>query len=289
MKYAIVANPKAGNKKREDRKKEILNQAARYLGASIFGLESNHKTEFQEIVRSVSNDCEILIVAGGDGTFSDVLNAQINPQVILAYLPLGSGNALRHGLHLPGSFKKWCELVLHRQCHDVDVILYNNTYRCFFSGIGFESHIMQERKRMQQRGFEGFLAYGLPIVKGLITRHPRFNATIDVDGKQNQVSQILTISLGKYPYYGYGINANPYAKWDDGFIHLRAITESNAAVAWRLPYSFISSLAPQTYLKGKSITITTEQPQPVQCDGEYFGTSVSTSFTILPKNIKLIW
>lgn len=289
MQYAIIANPKAGSSKKEARKKMLLDRAAQYLGTSVFGLESNNKTEFQEIARSVSYDCEVLIVAGGDGTFSDVLNARINPQVTLAYLPLGSGNALRHGLHLPFSWKKWIALIQRKQSHAVDVILYNNSYRCIFAGIGFESYIMQERKRLQQRGLEGFIAYGLPIAKGLISGYPRFQATIEVDGKQYSIPQILTISIGKIPYYGYGIKANPYAKWDDGFIHLRAVTESNIAVAWRLPYAYISALAPQTYFKGNRITITTEHNQPVQCDGEYIGATTSTALTVLPKNIRLIW
>jgi diacylglycerol kinase family enzyme len=37
---------------------------------------------------------EVIVVAGGDGTFSDVINAIDTSRTPVAYLPLGSGNAM---------------------------------------------------------------------------------------------------------------------------------------------------------------------------------------------------
>jgi diacylglycerol kinase (ATP) len=288
MSCAIIANPKAGNIKAALRKRTILEFVAQQLHATILGLESKDRPEFQKIAQSISNEAEILIVAGGDGTFSDVLNANLNPKVILAYLPLGSGNALRFGLNQPISYQKWIARFQQQQVKELDVILYNDTYRCFFTGIGFEAQIMLDRKRMREKGFDGIIAYGIPIAKGILTAHPRFSAVIDVDGNEHAVSNALTISLGKHPYYGYGIKANPYAVWDDGYIHVRPITESPISLAWRLLYAFIGTLKPQTYFKGKSLTIFTETPLPVQCDGEILPATNKASFTILPKNVKVI-
>ncbi|MDI6783742.1 MAG: diacylglycerol kinase family protein [bacterium] len=288
MAYAIIANPKAGSIKAAIEKKAVLEKVAKRLNAPVFGLDSKDKPEFQARAQLLSNDYDILIVAGGDGTFSDVLNAKLNPKVTLAYLPFGSGNALRYGLQLPTSFEKWYPQFQRQQVKELDVILYNDSYRCFFAGLGFEAQVMQDRQRMRQKGFDGFLAYGIPIAKGIVTLHPRINATIEVDGTKHSVKNVLTISLSKHPYYGYGIRANPYAKWDDGLIHIRPITESSFAVGWRILYSFWGILTPQTYFNGKTVTIITESEQPVQCDGELMGTATKTSFTILPKSIKVI-
>lgn len=285
---AIIANPKAGSAKLAEKKNRILNQVASRINAAIFGLDSKDKPEFQQIAQSLSNEAEILIVAGGDGTFSDVLNAGLNPKVILAYLPFGSGNALRFGLNLPNSLNKWLVQFQKKQIKEVDVILYNNSYRCFFAGIGFEAQIMVDRKRMREKGFDGILAYGIPITKGIITAYPRFNADIEIDGHNQTIPDILTISLGKHPYYGYGIKANPYAVWDDGYIHVRPITESPISLTWKLPYSFLSAIHPKTYFKGKSVIIHTETPFPVQCDGEIMPATNEVVFTILPKNVRVI-
>ncbi|MFB3897828.1 MAG: diacylglycerol kinase family protein [bacterium] len=285
---AIIANPKAGSAKLAEKKNRILNQVASRINATIFGLDSKDKPAFQQIAQSLSNEAEIVIVAGGDGTFSDVLNANLNPNVILAYLPLGSGNALRFGLDLPTSLNKWIAQYQQKRIKELDVILYNDTYRCFFSGIGFEAQIMLDRKRMRDKGFDGIIAYGIPITKGILTAYPRFDAECDVDGIPHTVSNILTISLNKHPYYGYGIKANPYAVWDDGYVHVRPITESPISLTWRLPYSFIKALRPQTYFKGKSVTIHTQAPFPVQCDGEIMPATNAASFTIIPKNVKVI-
>ena len=286
--YALIANPKAGNQQEFDRKKKILNKVANRLKIPVFGLDSKNKTEFQQLAKSLSNNNEILIVAGGDGTFSDVLNSGLNPQVTLAYLPLGSGNALRYGLELLTSMEKWYARFQRNQVKELDVILYNDSYRCFFSGFGFEAQVMQDRQTMRQKGFDGFLAYGIPIAKGIISRHPRFNAFINVDGVQHIVENILTISLAKHPFYGYGIKANPYARWDDGLIHTRPITESTFAVGWRILYAFYGTLTPQTYFPGKTISITTDTAHPIQCDGEFMGSASTATFTILPKCIKVI-
>jgi diacylglycerol kinase family enzyme len=286
--HALIANPKAGNQQEFNRKKAILNKVANRLKIPIFGLDSKNKTEFQQLAKSLSNDFEVLIVAGGDGTFSDVLNSELNPQVTLAYLPLGSGNALRHGLELPTSVEKWYARFQRKQVKELDLILYNDSYRCFFSGIGFEALVMQERQRMRKKGYDGFLAYGIPIAKGILSFHPRFSASIEIDGTKYQINDILTISLGKHPYYGYGIKANPYAQWDDGLIHLRPINESPISLTWRLPYAFFGTLTPKTYFKGKTMTITAESEHPIQCDGEFMGTAQTATFTILPKGIKVI-
>jgi diacylglycerol kinase (ATP) len=288
MSCAIIANPKAGNIKAALRKRTILEHVAQQLHAPILGLESKDKPEFQKIAQSLSNETEILIVAGGDGTFSDVLNANLNPNVILAYLPLGSGNALRFGLNQPTSYKQWIVRFLQKQIKELDVIRYNDSYRCFFTGIGFEALVMLERKRMREKGFDGIVAYGIPIAKGILTAHPRFKAKINIDGIEHMVANALTISLAKHPYYGYGIIANPYANWDDGYIHVRPITESPMSLAWKIIYAFISTLQPQTYYKGKSVIIHTETPFPVQCDGEIMPATNQASFTILPKNVKVI-
>ncbi|MCX7918660.1 MAG: diacylglycerol kinase family protein [bacterium] len=285
---SLIANPTAGNPKSFDRKKAILNLVAKRLNIPIYGLDSKSKSEFQSIAQSLSFESEILIVAGGDGTFSDVLNAKINPKIILAYLPLGSGNALRYGLHLPNSVEKWLTVFSRKQIQELDLILYNTTYRCCFSGFGFEAKVMQDRQVMRRKGYNGLLAYGIPIAKGILFREPRFSATIEIDGEKKSVDNILTISLGKHPYYGYGIKANPYAKWNDGLIHIRPITESSASISWRILYAFYGTLTPKTYFSGKNVTITTESEQPIQCDGEFMGTATTATYTILPKCIKII-
>ena len=48
----------------------------------------------------LAREVEVLIVAGGDGSFSDAINA-LDSQTTFAYLPFGSGCALRYALDLP--------------------------------------------------------------------------------------------------------------------------------------------------------------------------------------------
>ena len=101
MRYAIITNPVSGEMT-ADQKRAALAQTAEILNAGIHGLDTTTAEEFGQCARELATRCDVLVAAGGDGTFSDIINSIDTAQTPVAFLPLGTGNALRHALQYKG-------------------------------------------------------------------------------------------------------------------------------------------------------------------------------------------
>ena len=101
MKYAIVTNPASGGMD-VDQRRSRLTEAAQILGAEIYGLDTTTVDEFCECAHKIAAQCDILVAAGGDGTISDIINSIDTTRTPVAYLPLGTGNAMRYALEYKG-------------------------------------------------------------------------------------------------------------------------------------------------------------------------------------------
>ena len=95
MIYAIISNPVSGTTT-IDQKRNALEAPAGILGAGIHGLDTRSPDDLMACVRDLAANCDVIVIAGGDGTFSDIINAVDTAQKPVAFLPLGTGNALRH-------------------------------------------------------------------------------------------------------------------------------------------------------------------------------------------------
>lgn len=101
MRYAIIANPASG-KKNIAQKYSLLVRAAEILNAEIHGLDTTTPEDFCQYARELANRCDVLVIAGGDGTLSDIINSIDTAQKPVAFLPFGTGNAMQHALKYKG-------------------------------------------------------------------------------------------------------------------------------------------------------------------------------------------
>src|SRR5437763_1899311 len=56
--------------------------------------------------REIENGCDLIIVAGGDGTINDAANGMLHSNVPLAILPGGTANVLAREMRLPLHIEK---------------------------------------------------------------------------------------------------------------------------------------------------------------------------------------
>ena len=86
MRYVIITNPVSG-RLNLDQKRKLLDKAAGILDANVVGLEVGSREEFSACAKEVASSVDVLVVAGGDGSVSDVINAVDTSQTPIAYLP----------------------------------------------------------------------------------------------------------------------------------------------------------------------------------------------------------
>ena len=103
MRYAIIANPASG-KMKVDQKRSVLARAAEILDSDINGLDTETPEEFTQCAQELATRCDLLVVAGGDGSLSDIINSIDTAKIPIGFLPLGTGNAMGHALKYKGAY-----------------------------------------------------------------------------------------------------------------------------------------------------------------------------------------
>ena len=137
MRYAIIANPAAG-KVTVDQKRSEMSQAAEILQAEIYGLDTGNVSDFKQCAKELTSECDVLVAAGGDGTISDIINTVDTSLVPIAYLPLGTGNSMKHALGLKGSLADIAMRIRKGRINEYDLINCSDIKRAFMASTGFD-------------------------------------------------------------------------------------------------------------------------------------------------------
>ena len=130
MRYAIITNPVSGEMS-VDQKRSALAKPAEILGAEIHGLDTKTPADFASCGRDLANSCDVLVAAGGDGSLSDIINSVNTGEKVIAYLPLGSGNAMRNALNYKGSLTDIAKRIRDGEEHQYDLIVLQDGCLCF--------------------------------------------------------------------------------------------------------------------------------------------------------------
>ncbi len=297
MKYGIIVNPVSG-KLSVDRKRRKLKKVSSILrnDCVIGGLDTESKEQFCDCARDLAEKVSVLIIAGGDGTASDVINA-VDSEAVLSYLPFGSGCALRYALNMPFGINKIAKQIRDGKEHCLDLILCDNSRKAFMTSIGLEAAILQERRDLRKYGIKGPPAYAIATIHQILIDYKRVDTTITVDGETFTVPHALTTIVTKIPYYGYRMKIVPYAEFGDGRLHLLAINAKQTDVMHSVVGSFIDKkifrklLIDQNllgeYKAGKSIQVTTKEERYLQTDGDLYRKGTEFKFEVLPGVLKI--
>ena len=289
MKYGIIANPVSGKRSLSDKHK-LLNEIAGILkDAAIAGLDTKSPEEFSRAACELSQKAEILLVAGGDGTFSLVLNS-VSKEVPLGFLPFGSGDVLRHTFNLPRCPKENARLIQKGKEHLKDIISCDGKTKALFASIGIEGSILLERDNYLENNLIGFTAYGLATLKILFDGYIKADLRVLMDSKEVTTSSSLTAVITKLPYYGYGFKVVPQAQCDDGYLHMLILNAGPIATLYALATSLAGGNRMGEYYKAKEININTSTEQLLQRNGDPEKEKRTRfSFKVLPKELKLIF
>ena len=135
--YAILANPAAGRMTRLH-SREKLSLLSATLSCPVFGLDTQSVSEFQALAATLSRRADVLIIAGGDGSFVDAIN-NLEGNPVLAFLPLGSGNALGKALSLPEFGHGYIDFIRRKKWESIGLLRVNESRKCFFAGLGVDA------------------------------------------------------------------------------------------------------------------------------------------------------
>jgi len=287
VRFGIVANPSAGTIS-ITRKMRALQQVKEILGHDclIRGLDTRSKAEFIQCAVELARQVEILIVAGGDGTASDVINA-VDSELTFSYLPVGSGCALRYALGLPPQLSRAAKKIKEGRLHFLDLILCDNSRKAFMTSVGLEGDILNRRESLQENGIKGPQAYAMATFGSFFADLDRSDMSILVDGEELVVPQVVTAIVTKIPYYGYNMKVVPNAVFDDGCLHLLAVNSGWGEIVQNLANAFLNENKLGIYRKAREIRITVPDERYAQIDGNVYRRDTSFHYQVMPRALKM--
>ena len=286
MRYAIITNPVSG-KMTEDQKRAALAQAADILQSEIHGLDTSTAEEFGQCARELAARCDVLVVGGGDGTFSDVINAIDTVQTPVGFLPLGTGNALRHALKYKGGLAEIAVRIRNAEVREYDLIDCDGKRRAFTSSVGIEGTITRLRHHYRAQGGTGFKTYLRAVLNSYLTDYERATIEITADNETFEATNVLSLMVVKQPYYGFGMKVVPKARFDDRQLHILCVSSGLIKTVVGGTAAFVIGNRIGKYRTGRQVWVKLDRPLILQIDGDEGWEADSFSFTILPKALKI--
>lgn len=286
MKYAIITNPCAGHIS-IDQKLSVLAPVSALLNAEIHGLDTATPEELGQCAGELVSQCDVLVVAGGDGTFSDIINAVDTTDIPTAYLPLGTGNAIGYTLGYRGGIIDIARRIRDAGIRAYDLIDCDNRKRAFTASLGISGAIIRLRDQYQRRKIKGFRAYLMASFSAYFGGYERTAARIVLDHGAFRISNLLILMAVKQPYYGFRMNVVPKARFDDGQLHILWVNSGLFMAALGALSAFTIGNRVGKYHTSRKLSLTADHLLPLQIDGNDAWDADSFSFTILPKALKM--
>jgi diacylglycerol kinase (ATP) len=286
MKYAIITNPASG-KMTVDRKRSFLTQAAEILDAEIHGFDTASAKDFVQCARALIDQCDVLVVAGGDGTLSDIINSIDTASTPIAYLPLGTGNAMRHALEYRGGLADIAMRIKDGEIREYDLVSCDERSRAFMASVGIEGSVLRLREQYVSQGGLGFKTYFRAVLNAYFKEYQRTAATITVDGKTCDVKNLLSLMVVKQPFYGFGMKVVPKARFSDRQLHILSINSGlfKSAVGGITAFTIGNKIG--RYCTGQRLSVSLDRPLILQIDGNEGWEADRFQFSVLPNGLKI--
>lgn len=222
-----------------------------------------------EIVQAeVEKGRTLIIVGGGDGTISSVVDAFAYRATVFGLLPLGTANSFARSLEIPLDLEGAVDVIAHGKVADVDLGSINGDLFANGAAIGLPAAIARATPHSMKRWL-GRLAYPL-VALSRLANHPAFECTISADGLSRSVWTLdVAIAIGGHQG---GAEVAPDANVDDGHVLVQVLKSASkrrflarwTRIALRLP----TRSDDLEITKAASLTIACAPPQDVSIDGE---------------------
>ncbi|MFC1824560.1 diacylglycerol/lipid kinase family protein [Thermodesulfobacteriota bacterium] len=287
IRYAIIANPVSG-KMTIDQKRSRLATPAKILKSEIHGLDTLEPSGFQQCAREIADRCDVLVVAGGDGSLSDIINTIDTIRTPIAFLPLGTGNAMHSALHYRGNLADIALRIRNGEIRHYDLINCNQTRKAFMLSVGFDGTVTRLRNQYLDRGHQGFKSYLLAFFSAYFHDYKQADSIIKIDDNRTfEVKNMFSLVVSKQPFYGYRMKIVPRARFDDRQLHILVIESGIINSLGGLLTAFTIGNRIGHYYTGCRLSLKSERPLALQIDGNAAWDDDSFTFSVLPRTLKI--
>ncbi len=175
-------NPESGKKKKISTYEEFYDILRKY-GYDTEIIFTKAKGDAENIVQSLSDDINLVVSGGGDGTLNEIVTGNLKrlKKLVVAPLPLGSTNDVGNMYGLDKSVYENLETILKGKAKKVDICHINNQPFVYVACLGdyINMAYATPRQLKEKYGRAAYLIYG---IKQFHTKLNSYNIRYKVDG-----------------------------------------------------------------------------------------------------------
>ena len=192
---ALIINPAAGPVWRR-RKAARLIERLRELFPGLSVHPTARTGDAERFARELSGGgCDLILAAGGDGTYNEVINGLRESSVPLAVLPMGTGNSLVRELGLPVNPFRAAEAIRRGVARPVYPGELDRRLFILMVGAGLDADIIRQVPPAKKH--LGMLAYVLAGIARLFS-YPYSEIVFSVDGREYRGTTGIIAKAGCY-------------------------------------------------------------------------------------------
>lgn len=271
----VIYNPTAGAGRLGWRKRARLEAYLDLLEDSGCAVEFRPTTQRGDAeafaAEASAEKYDAVVAAGGDGTIGEVANGLPANSAPLGIFPLGTANVLALEIGLPLDPPSVMRAVLHGPQARIWPGFVNDRLFTIMAGVGFDAHVVRDLRPQMKRWF-GKASYVIESLRQLAAYDvPRYR--VSIDGKDYDCASAV---VAKGHFYGGRFVCAPHARLDDPAFEIclfkrgGRIGAARAAVA--LSLGLLRRLPEIELVRGREISITGIDGEPVQADGDIAAT-----------------
>ena len=288
----IINNPVA--KRASKRKVQIAFRYLKSRGYDVEVISTERKGHAEYIAKeAIKKVPSLIIAAGGDGTFNEVINGIAGSEVPMAILPLGTTNVLAKEIGVPENMKGAIDFALSKTPRNIflgKITIVKKTlpitrYFILMAGIGYDGEtVFGLNERLKKISGKGSYIYS--GIKTLIKFNP-VELIFDIDRK---IYYGYSAIIGKAAKYGGHFKIAHDAKLTDPVFYACIFKGKRRIDIVRYFLGILTGkhlrFRDVEYLQTKNIEI--KGSSHIQLDGDYFGMTPAV-IEVAPDMVKLIF
>lgn len=283
----FIVNPISGTHS----KKEVPAMIAQLLDKEQFDYEilfTEYAGHASELTRQcVSQQVDIVVAVGGDGTVNEVARTLVHSDTALAIIPSGSGNGLARHLCLPMDAKRAIHIINRHHIEAFDYGIINGLPFFCTCGMGFDAFISL---KFAEAGKRGPITYVENVLKEGLKYQPETYEVSDDTGTHNH--KAFLIACANASQYGNNAYIAPGATMKDGLMDVIIMEPFTTLEAPQMAADlFMKTLTNNSKIKTfrtQRLHIRRQNPGAIHYDGDPIMTGTEIDVSIEHLGIRIV-
>jgi diacylglycerol kinase (ATP) len=288
-----IINPISGRRTKKDLQQLVEKRTAeRKIPFEVFPSVASGDYSFLDSLITEQRITDI-VVAGGDGTVSQVAGGLMHHNLNFGIIPCGSGNGLAYAARIPKQPERALDVIFSGKASAIDGFYINGRFACMLCGLGFDAKIAHEFARQPKRGLTTYAAL---VGKNFFTADP-YEFMIQSNGLSFS-TEAFFISVANSNQFGNNFTIAPKALLSDGLLDI-VIAKKTAKplllfnlikqiLAGKLSKIENSLNNPIIYFQTSELTVKNLSNAPLHVDGDPAETPETLDIKVVKRCFNLI-